>query len=147
MAQVSLQINGYPYVIGCADGEEEHLLSLAAGLDTRIEEIKTATGLTGEGRLLVMAAMVLADEVHDLRGRPGEQAAAAPSAEKPAAKPSRRLRGIAKRAEDIADLVETAPEAAMAAEAEPANAASEGGEPAHTETHLAENIAAPPEHA
>lgn len=110
MAQVSLQINGYPYIVGCADGEEAHLRALAAGLDARIEDIKTATGLTGEGRLLVMAALVLSDELHDLRRKTGEGDAEAQQAEKPAPKASRRLKTIAKRAEDIADLAEASAE-------------------------------------
>ena len=111
MAQVSLQINGYPYIVGCADGEEAHLRALAAGLDARIEDIKTATGLTGEGRLLVMAALVLSDELHDLRHKIGEGGPEAPQEEKPAPKASRRLKAIAKRAEDIADLADASAEA------------------------------------
>ena len=44
MAQVSLQINGYGYILGCADGEEDHLHALAADLDRRIvSEIKAST--------------------------------------------------------------------------------------------------------
>ena len=115
MAQVSLQINGYPYIVGCADGEEAHLRALAAGLDARIEDIKTATGLTGEGRLLVMAALVLSDELHDLRRKTGEGDTEAQQAEKPAPKASRRLKTIAKRAEDIADIAEASAEPEPAA--------------------------------
>ncbi len=151
MAQVSLQINGYPYVIGCADGEEEHLRALAAGLDKRIEDIKTATGLTGEGRLLVMAALVLSDELHDLRERTGEPPAPAQPVEKPAAKPSRRLKSAFKRAEELADLAE-APEPAQE---ETFAVGGEADEPAENadpetlaeETAPAENIAAPHEQA
>ena len=103
MAQVSLQINGYGYILGCADGEEEHLRALAVDLDRRIDEIKASTGPSGEARLLLMAALVLSDELHDLReqARPADgDTAAAP---KPDAKSGRRLRGLAKRAEAIAD--------------------------------------------
>ena len=67
MAQVSLQINGFGYVLGCADGEEEHLLMLAASLDRRIDEIKNVTGPIAESRALAMAALMLSDELHDLR--------------------------------------------------------------------------------
>jgi len=100
MAQVSLQINGYGYILGCADGEEEHLRALAADLDRRIEEIKATTGPAGEARMLVMAALVLSDELHDLRG----DAAGAPA--RPAPKIGRRLRGIVKKAETIAEQTE-----------------------------------------
>jgi cell division protein ZapA len=108
MAQVSLQINGYGYILGCADGEEEHLRALAADLDRRIEDIKASAGPSGEARLLLMAALVLSDELHDQR----EQAmprdgGSAPEKSEP--KSGRRLRGLAKRAEAIADSADAPP--------------------------------------
>jgi cell division protein ZapA len=103
MAQVSLQINGYGYILGCADGEEDRLLALAADLDRRIAEIKAASGPGGESRLLLMAALLLSDELHEQRE------GAASSAAKPEPKVSRRLRGLAKRAEAIADSTEARP--------------------------------------
>ena len=106
MAQVSLQINGYGYILGCADGEEEHLSALAADLDRRIDEIKASTGPSGEARLLLMAALVLSDELHDLRHQAGSSTQ---PADKAAPKVGRRLRGIAKRAETIADQAEAVP--------------------------------------
>jgi cell division protein ZapA len=124
MAQVSLQVNGYAYVLGCADGEEQHLLALAAELDRRIQDIKAATGPGGEARLLLMAALMLSDELHDLREYLQQQPAPAESGAQPAAAPrpepkaGRRLRGLTKRAEAIADSVEALPLAATP-EAEP----------------------------
>lgn len=101
MAQVSLQINGFAHVLGCADGEEPHLRALAADLDRRIEDIKKSSGPIGEARALLMAALMLADELHDLRKDSEDEP---PPAE---AKTGRRLRGLAKKAETIAGLVET----------------------------------------
>jgi cell division protein ZapA len=106
MAQVSLQINGYGYILGCADGEEDRLLALAADLDRRIAEIKASSGPGGESRLLLMAALLISDELHELR----EGASAAASTAKPEPKVSRRLRGLAKRAEAIADQTEALPQ-------------------------------------
>jgi cell division protein ZapA len=118
MAQVSLQINGYGYILGCADGEEEHLFTLAADLDRRIQEIKASTGPGGEARLLLMASLMLADELHDTREylQQHQQAGAAPA---PRAEPraGRRLRGLTKRAEAIADSAEALP---LAAASDPA---------------------------
>jgi cell division protein ZapA len=103
MAQVSLQINGYGYILGCADGEEERLVALAADLDRRIEEIKASSGPSGEARMLLMAALLLSDELHELReGNPPPPAKSEP-------KIGRRLRGLAKRAETIADATEALP--------------------------------------
>jgi cell division protein ZapA len=104
MAQVSLQINGYGYFLACGDGEEDHLLALAADLDRRIDDIKAATGPSGEARLLLMTALMLADELHDLRQRTGTTAPAAKSG----AKLGKRLRGITKKAEAIADAATAA---------------------------------------
>ena len=106
MAQVSLQINGYGYVLGCADGEEEHLRALAADLDRRIDEIKTATGPSGEARMLLMAALVLSDELHDLRQQTQPPNGDAAPDTRPEPRSGRRLRGLAKRAEAIAEKAE-----------------------------------------
>jgi cell division protein ZapA len=103
MAQVSLQINGYGYFLGCADGEEDHLHALAADLDRRIEEIKTTAGPSGEARLLLMAALMLSDELYELRQQNGGGTPPEPKTEP---KIGRRLRGIAKRAEAIAEKAE-----------------------------------------
>jgi cell division protein ZapA len=145
MAQVSLQINGYGYILGCADGEEEHLRALAADLDRRIDEIKASTGPTGEARMLLMAALVLSDELHDLRGqRDGAAPGSAPTAGKSEPKIGRRLRGITKRAEAIAASAEPLP---LAAEPEPAQEPTStpvaDTEPAPPD---AEHVAAPPDH-
>jgi cell division protein ZapA len=102
MAQVSLQVNGYGYVLGCSDGEEERLLALAADLDRRIEDIKAASGPSGEARMLLMAALLISDEYHELLE-------GGPAVAKPEPKVSRRLRGLAKRAEAIADRTDPAP--------------------------------------
>lgn len=99
MAQVTLRINGYAYVLGCADGEESHLLAMAAEVDKRIAGIKASVGPSGESRMLVMAALTLADEMHEQQQR---EAVA-----KPDPKLARRLGRLAKRAEDIADDLET----------------------------------------
>ena len=109
MAQVSLQINGYAYILGCADGEEPHLFALAADLDHRIQEIKASTGPGGEARLLLMAALMISDELHDLREYVQHQEVGAPPAPKAEPKAGRRLRGLTKRAEAIADSVEALP--------------------------------------
>ena len=130
MAQVTLQINGYGYILGCADGEEDHLRALAADLDRRIDEIKVATGPSGEARMLLMAALMISDELHDLRQQ--LDTAAPSSSPRTEPKIGRRLRGIARRAEAIADEMETPPPA------------TPPETPQHVETPM-ENVAAPPD--
>ncbi len=67
MAQVTVRINGYSYVVGCEDGQEPHLLLMAAQVDSRVESIKAIGGNSGEPRLLLLASLLLADELHDTR--------------------------------------------------------------------------------
>jgi cell division protein ZapA len=111
MAQVTLRINGYAYTLGCQDGEEEHLHAMAAEVDQRIEGVKASAGPSGEARMLVIAALLMADDLYELRqklaagGAVGLGSAHDPaSGSAPAAdaRLGRRLGKLAKRAEDIA---------------------------------------------
>ena len=101
MAQVTVKINGYPYTLGCEDGQEAHLTSMAADVQSRVESIKALGGHSGEGKLLA-----LADELHDLRL---EAAALRTQASKPSksdAAAAKRLAKLAARAEAIAGTLE-----------------------------------------
>jgi cell division protein ZapA len=62
MGQVAVTIAGRVYRMACADGEEGHLEGLAADLDRRIADLRTAFGEIGDQRLTVMAALAIADE-------------------------------------------------------------------------------------
>ena len=100
MAQVTLRINGYAYTIGCRDGEEQHLVAMGREVEQRIDTIKSSAGQSGEARMLVMASLLMADELHELR----EKLAAAQSGfpGNTDARLGRRLSRMAKRAEEIA---------------------------------------------
>ncbi len=69
MAQVSVQIAGRVYRMACADGEEEHLTGLAARLDAKIGELRGAFGEIGDGRITVMAALTIADQLGETERR------------------------------------------------------------------------------
>jgi cell division protein ZapA len=71
MAQVTLSVNGRPYVVGCEDGQEAHLTELARLFDEQVRQVSQEVGQLGETRLFLMAALLLADELADLRGRVG----------------------------------------------------------------------------
>jgi cell division protein ZapA len=105
MAQVTIRINGYAYTVGCADGQEPHLEAMAGEVDQRIEKIKAAMGQSGESRLLVLAALMMADELHDLKAEFGtmrKQLAKAESSAGSDGKLGRRLGKLAQKAEEIA---------------------------------------------
>ncbi len=110
MAQVTVKINGYAHTVICEDGQEGHLQAMAAQVDDRISSIK-ALGQSGEARLLVLAALLMADELHDLHVEMAalrERAAPAPSAAVPVIDHGAQLRlsRLADRAEAIASELE-----------------------------------------
>ncbi len=65
MAQVTIEINGYAYTIGCDEGEEERVAALGAFLDRRARALAGQVGNPGEARLLAMTALLLADDLHN----------------------------------------------------------------------------------
>ena len=104
MAQVTIKVNGYAYNIGCKDGEEPHLLAMAEQIEERVTRAKALGSQSGEARLLVMAALFMADELHDMEldvraGMTGRTAAAEKAAQE-------RIKKAAARAEAIAASVE-----------------------------------------
>lgn len=116
MAQVTVKLNGYSYTVGCEDGQEQHLGLMAEQVEQRIDSIKALGGSSGEARLLVLATLLMADELHDMRIEMDSLRMAARSARRakgdavPAAQPdvevTRRLGRLAVRAEAIADSLE-----------------------------------------
>jgi len=79
MAQLSVNIGGRAYRLACNPGEEAHLESLASVVDGKIKEMRSSFGEIGDQRLVVMAALTIADEVSEMRR--AQEAAAARAAE------------------------------------------------------------------
>jgi cell division protein ZapA len=69
MPQVNVTIAGKAYRMACGEGEEPHLEGLARLYDGKIEEMRQSFGEIGDMRLHVMAALMVADEVSELRQR------------------------------------------------------------------------------
>lgn len=69
MAQVTIQINGRPYAVGCEDGQEAHLAELARLFDHQVRQVSEDMGQLGETRLFLMGALLLADELMDAKAR------------------------------------------------------------------------------
>lgn len=65
MAQLNVTINGHQYRMACLDGQEDHLMQLAKGLDARIEGLRGQFGEVGDMRLTIMAAITVADELSE----------------------------------------------------------------------------------
>ncbi len=105
MAQVTLRINGYAYTLGCKDGEEKHLEAMGAEVSNRIDGVRAAAGPSGEARMLVMAALLMADDIFEMRRKVEAMEAAGTAKVDP--KLGRKLNRMAKRAEEIAEGLET----------------------------------------
>lgn len=103
MAQVTVRVGGYTHPVSCEDGQEGHLIALAADVDRRVSSIRAMGGQFGESRLLLLAALLLADELHDLRVEMSRLKAASPQSA-PASDPllAERLGRLAERIEGIA---------------------------------------------
>ena len=71
MAQVDVSVNGQSYRIACEDGQEDRLVDLAAMVDEKVLELVNQIGQVGSNRLLVMAALIIADELVDLKNEAG----------------------------------------------------------------------------
>ena len=69
MSQVTIHVNGRPYMVGCEDGQEPHLAELARLFDRQVRQVSADVGQLGETRLFLMGALLLADELADTRMR------------------------------------------------------------------------------
>lgn len=67
MPQVSVTINGRSYPVACDVGEEQRIQELARAIDGKVASFARQVGQAGEGRLLVLAALVLADELAEAK--------------------------------------------------------------------------------
>ena len=68
MPEVSVQIANRDYELACGAGEEERVHELAAYVDEKIAELRRQLPGTPEVKLLVFAALILADESREARG-------------------------------------------------------------------------------
>lgn len=73
MGEVSVSINGRGYEIMCDDGQEEHLKGLARFVDGRVGELVSTVGQVGDMRLLVLASLMIADELNTLNAARAEE--------------------------------------------------------------------------
>lgn len=67
MAQVNIRINGRAYEVNCEDGQEQHVQRLANALSNTVGELVKQVGQVGDARLLVMAGLVAADEMAEVK--------------------------------------------------------------------------------
>ena len=69
MATVNVEINGRHYMVGCADGQEERVRLLARQFDENVQQVAGDVGAVGELRLFLMAALLVSDELAEIRAQ------------------------------------------------------------------------------
>jgi cell division protein ZapA len=121
MGLVSVSLNGRPYDIACDDGQEAHVAYLADVLNSRVMALAETVGQVGEARLLLLAGLLVADELVEARsrleqldreGEPGNGAtgsgAVVTSSGLTEAELAEMINGLAQRIEEIAERLKSA---------------------------------------
>ncbi len=103
MAEVILNIGGHAHSVICRDGEEPHLLKLGSIVDSKVCEARAAVGGIGDIRQLLLASLLLADELLD-----AQTTQSAPAAIVDAADDAELLEKLASQIEALAQRVEKA---------------------------------------
>lgn len=85
MGQVTVTLNGRAYRLSCGEGEEARLTALADHVRSKLDTLVAQFGQVGNDRLILMAALLIADELWDAKAKAapaeGGKAAAPPPAE------------------------------------------------------------------
>ena len=111
-SRVIVSINGQDYPMACQPGEEQKVAQLGKRLDEVVRKVSVDTGPIAESRLLVMAALIIADNLAELEeagkgaasGKPasGEGGASAATDSVDAKALAGRLEELAERLERLA---------------------------------------------
>jgi len=103
MASIDIEIAGRRYDVACRDGEEDHLRSVAAEVDRRAKDAVTALGSLTETRQLLFAALLIADDIKEIRAGAGIPE---PTPPPPDPAVAQALEKLAQRMEALADSLE-----------------------------------------
>ena len=90
MGQVTVTLNGRSYRLRCGDGEEKRLLALSSHVKAKVDGLVAEFGQVGDDRLMLMAALLIADELWEAREQlPGTDSVEGSSAEQRGQRASR----------------------------------------------------------
>lgn len=101
-------VNGRSYTLSCDAGQEQHLLDLARDIDRRIGGLANPAGQAGESRLLLMAGLLLADELSEVRSELRRLQGGAPNDRAPDQELAQAIEKLAHRLDAIAARLEAA---------------------------------------
>ena len=67
MGEVTVTLNGRSYRLECGDGEEAHLIALSEYFGSHVDTMTKKFGQVGDDRLILMASLMVTDELWELR--------------------------------------------------------------------------------
>lgn len=106
MARVMLEIGGTSWPVACRDGEEPEVLRLGRMLAERWAPAQRASGDAGAARVMLLIALMLADELVDLQEQAASPAPAPVPAQTTSAMDESALTQLADRLEMLATALE-----------------------------------------
>jgi cell division protein ZapA len=111
MGQVVVKVNGREFHLTCADGQEGRIRRLAQYVDAKVGEFTKTVGQVGEARLILLAALTIADELSDaneaLRQERSRQTPAGGGDPAGAAGAASGIRGMAERIASVAERIDS----------------------------------------
>ncbi|HZU90274.1 MAG TPA: cell division protein ZapA [Stellaceae bacterium] len=103
MAEIAVTVNGRSFALSCEDGQESRTRRLAQYIDAKVRDFVKSLGQVGEMRLLLLAALVIVDELAEANQALEEERRRAQAEAETAAA---RIADLAARLEAIAARLE-----------------------------------------
>ena len=69
MPEVEIEIGGRRFEVACQPGEEDYLISAATALNEEASNIGQQSGRLSESRMLLMAGLMLADQMESFKDK------------------------------------------------------------------------------
>ena len=108
MAEIDVTVNGHKYRMACEDGEEDHLISIANHLNAHATRLANELGQVGETRMMLMAGLLVGDELSDALDRVEELEKESTAAQSASGASSAAIGKATKRLESIAARIKSA---------------------------------------
>ena len=109
MSDVTLKVAGRNYTVACADGDEDRVRLLAGMIAERLERIGATLNTPMEAHNLLIASLILADELDEANNAMATRSATAPAPPPVDTGPDLTidLEELAQRLENAADALES----------------------------------------
>jgi cell division protein ZapA len=108
MAEIDVTVNGHKYRVTCKDGEEDHLMSIANHLNAHATRLANELGQVGETRMMLIAGLLVGDELSDALDRVEELEKESSAAQSASGASSEAIGTATKRIEGIAARIKSA---------------------------------------